>query len=320
LLDAEGEPYVATGQTILVAGWKEFYPYSKLEERVLPLLKVADEIIVLKLDLFSKETQPPGRYSQGSLIKLMEDHNLGTKSTRPEIIQKLYSRKYIEGIKSIEPSKVAFAIIDALDKHSNQVTKPEMTSDLEKEMDEIAAGKKPQQEVVDDSKKDLHEIMEVLFKEKDSVGADLRAALKSDSVLATCSKCGTGSIIMRTGKTGKRFAGCSNYPACVNSFPLPQNGVITPTTEICPECNAPIISVKKGRFSYKMCLTMTCKTKANWGKKKESTEKKEIVVEKKNSDEKIVVAKKENVGKARVESKTTKPKVPSKKSASKLKN
>ena len=106
LLSANEEPYVARGQIVLYAGWKGVYPYSELNENILPKLSVGDEVNVLSLDMLSKETQPPNRYSQGSLIKLMEDNNLGTKSTRPSIIQKLIPRRYISGIRVLTPKKL----------------------------------------------------------------------------------------------------------------------------------------------------------------------------------------------------------------------
>ena len=281
-LDAEGEPYISHGQIILEAGWKAVYPYSKTKEVFLPPLEKGDDVIVEKLELSAKETQPPGRYSQSSLIKLMEENNLGTKSTRPNIIQKLYDRKYISGNKSIEPSAVAFAVIDSFEKHCDKVAKPQMTSELEEEMEEVAAGKKTKENVVSDSGKDLREIMDMLMLEKDSIGSEIRSALKDDSVLGSCGKCGEGQLIMRKGKSGKRFAGCSSYPKCVNSFPLPQKGVIITTTDLCPECSTPIIQVKNGRFTYKMCIEMGCKTKESWRKKSEekkaaiSSEKKDV--------------------------------------------
>jgi len=271
LLDAEGEPYVAHGQIILEPGWKGVYPYSKVSEVFLPVLKVGNVVEITKLELFDKETQPPARYSQGALIKLMEDNNLGTKSTRPAIIQKLYARKYISGNKLVEPSKVAFAVIDSLQKHSEIVTKPEMTAEVEKEMDEIAAGKKEMRAVVETSGKALKGLMDLMFKSKDLIGTDIRQALRSSEVIGKCAKCNTSNLVVRKGKSGKRFVGCAGYPNCVNSFPLPQKGTITPTTEVCPECKAPIIKVKTGNFNYRMCLTMTCVTKKDWGKPKPSS-------------------------------------------------
>ena len=269
LLSISGEPFIAKGQVILHAGWKDVYPYSELNETLLPKLIEGDEVKVRNLDMFEKETQPQGRYSQGSLIKLMEDNGLGTKSTRPNIIQKLYSRKYIFGNKSIEPSKVAFAVIDSLQKHCDIVTKPEMTATLEKDMDEVAAGNKTQSMVVNRSGDDLKKVMDLLFINKNTVGIELRGALRFGETFGKCA-CG-GNLVLRKSKIGKRFVGCASYPSCTVTFPLPQKGIITPTSDYCVECKAPVISVKNGRFSYKMCLNMTCVTKKDWGKKSDSS-------------------------------------------------
>jgi DNA topoisomerase I len=295
LLDAKGEPFISRGQIIIDAGWKSVYPYSKLTEVILPKLAMDDVVEIEKLEMNEKETQPPGRYSQGSLIKLMENNNLGTKSTRPAIIQKLYSRQYISGNKSIEPSKVAFAVIDSLEKNCDVVTKPDMTAHLEVEMDEIAAGKKNLEEVVKDSVVSIHEVIDTLSKNRAEFSLAIKKSISSNNIIAKCSKCENGNLIMRKGHTGKRFVGCSSYPNCNNSFPLPQKGVIIPTSEICPECSAPVIKVKNGRREYKMCLTMACVTKASWGKKTPIVQKNENIskaqVVQKSSDQKVASVK-----------------------------
>ncbi len=271
LLHACEEPFIARGQVILYAGWKAVYPYSELNENILPVLEEGNIVKINSIDINSKETQPPNRFSQGSLIKLMEENNLGTKSTRPSIIQKLYARKYIIGNKSVEPSKVAFAVIDSLEKNCDIVTKPQMTAGIEHEMDEIAAGQKKQIEVVTKSCSDLKQVMELLFKNKDTVGLGLRSALKSSDTIGICPNC-KSNLIQRKGKTGKRFVGCSSYPNCTTTFPLPQHGSITPLNTNCPDCSAPMIFVKSKNFSYKMCLNMTCISKKDWGKKEEKKE------------------------------------------------
>jgi DNA topoisomerase-1 len=266
LMEGKEEEFVARGQVILEAGWKSIYTYSKLKEVFLPKLKKDDKVCVSKINLNEKETQPPGHYSQGSLIKLMEKHNLGTKSTRPNIIQKLYFRKYISGNKSIEASEMAFAVINSLENTCAIVTKPEMTAQVEKEMDEVAAGKKKKKEVVVDSSSKLSDVLKTLQKEKDAIRLEIRKSVHSNNVLAQCKKCGEGDLIIRKGKSGKRFVGCSSYPRCNNSYPLPQKGTLTSTEEECAVCKSPIIKVKT-RSEFKMCLDMNCKTKDAWKSK-----------------------------------------------------
>lgn len=266
ILENKGEEFIARGQLIIDAGWKEVYFYSKLSEVVLPKLSVGDIVIVKKMNLFEKETIPPNRYSQGSLIKLMEKYNLGTKSTRPTIIQKLYSRNYISGNKSIEPSEVALFVINSLQKSCELVTQPKMTSDLEKEMDNIAAGKKEKDEVVLNSSKKLHEIISMLEKDKKDFVLKIKNSTSLKKIIGVCESCGK-DLVIRKGKSGKRFVGCSGYPECNVTFALPQKGIITITKEKCNACSAPVIKVKNKNFNYKMCLNMNCKTKENWGNK-----------------------------------------------------
>jgi DNA topoisomerase-1 len=268
------EPFVATGQTYLEKGWKLFYPYSKATEVVLPALVKHDKVNLEKLDLLEKETQPPARYSQGALIKAMSDLNLGTKSTRAETIQKLYRRNYIEGQKALVPTKMAFAVINSLEKHDSVVVKPEMTANLEKEMDLVANGKKEKDKVVGESRAFLGNALKLLLEHKNEIGSALRNAARADSIAGPCSRQGCeGQLLVRKGRTGKRFLGCSSYPNCTTTFPLPQNGRITFLPDICPDCNNIMIYVLGKRYRYKMCIDPKCKSKEAWAKKKEEKEK-----------------------------------------------
>ncbi len=272
-IDVSGESFVARGQTILEPGWKDFYPYSIISEIFLPKLAENDVVDLKKLDLQAKETQPPSRYSQSTLIKLMEDLGIGTKSTRHTIIQKLYGRKYISGVKSIEPSKIAFAVVDALQKYDVDAVKAEMTARIEKQMDEIAAGKKTKTEVVDESRKFLHEILERMLVHKDNIGSHLRGAIKEDSVIGPCSVCGIGHLRMLMSRNRKRFLGCTSYPKCTNTYPLPQKGKILPTEKMCGHCGTPVIRLIGARYRFEMCINPDCVTKDEWKAKQAAQEK-----------------------------------------------
>ncbi len=272
-IDLNGEPYIATGQLILKKGWKEFYPYSVLKEVILPKLEKGDLVNLIKLDLSEKETQPPARYSQSALIKFMEENGLGTKSTRHNILQKLLARRYITGLKAIEPNQIAFAVIDSLEKHAIDVTKPKMTAELEKEMDAIAVGKKTKKEVVDESRLFLEKILDELLENKNKIGSDLREALRADSIVGKCDKC-NGDLRILFGRSGKRFLACNNYPKCTNTYPLPQKGRVVATDKLCEFCGKPMIKVFGRRYRYSMCVDHNCKSKEEWKKKAESKKEK----------------------------------------------
>src|SRR3989344_1729764 len=101
-IDCNGEIFIAKGTRTIEKGWHSFYaPYVQLEETELPNVKEGDKIKVDKIELFSKETQPPKRYTPASIIKDLEKRNLGTKATRSEIVDTLFQRGYVQG-KAIE--------------------------------------------------------------------------------------------------------------------------------------------------------------------------------------------------------------------------
>ncbi len=267
-LEIKTEPFAATGQTILFAGWKAVYPFSELKETILPALKEGEFVHVNAIEMPRKETQPPARYSQSALLKLMEENNLGTKATRADIIQKLYSRQYISGIKSIEPNQIAFAVIDSLEKHCKIVTEPKMTSELEIEMDDIAAGKTKMVRVVDNSRLLLGKVLEQLLVNKLAISADLKKALFSQDSMGKCPNCENGNLVMRkAAATQKRFLGCDQFPNCRTTFPLPQKGSLFPTNKICPACNkAPLIKLSGKKFKMEICVNYDCPSKDAWKK------------------------------------------------------
>ncbi|MEM4662687.1 MAG: DNA topoisomerase I [Candidatus Diapherotrites archaeon] len=262
------EPFLASGKRYLKLGWKNVYPYSSTEEIILPGLKEGDSVKLIDMKLLEKETKPKPRYSQGSLIKLMEDLGLGTKSTRHEIIRKLYARGYIKGNKAIIPNEIAFATVDALEKQESAFLKPDMTAQIEKEMDEIAVGRKNKETVVDDSRKLLQSVLEELLSKKQEIGKALRDALKIDKKQFPCTRPGCdGILIVRNSRTGKRFLGCTRYPECDVTYPLPQQGKIEPIDKKCPVCQKPMIKVTLKNSRFEMCIDPTCPSKNSWKEK-----------------------------------------------------
>ncbi len=121
-VDIGKEPFKANGARMLKPGWRAYYPYSKAEENILPNLREGEHLKVLEHEVLAKETQPPARYGQGKLIKLMDELGLGTKSTRHDIISKLYARAYVQG-NPMKPTNTAYAVVDTLEKHAPTITK-----------------------------------------------------------------------------------------------------------------------------------------------------------------------------------------------------
>ncbi len=260
--DINSEPFVSRGLRIAEQGWRKYYYYGYIKEIELPKLHDGDRAKVVAVDILSKMTQPPKRYSQGGLIQEMERLGLGTKSTRHEIIQKLYARNYVQGLPP-QPTKPGIAVTQALEEHAEKITKPEMTAALERDMDSIAEGAKTLGETIDESKGMLTQIVEVMEANRAAIGKHIKDALKSQNLLGKCPECKEGNLGILRSHRGKRFVGCSNYPKCRQSYPLPQVGKILYQGESCPDCGAPKIKViTKGKKPWAICLNMTCPSKA----------------------------------------------------------
>lgn len=281
-LDVNGNKFIIVGKRTIEAGWTKFYePYLAFEEQILPELKIGQIIKVLKLEQLAKETQPPGRYSQGSILKELEKRNLGTKATRAEILQTLYDRRYILG-KSIQVTKLGEAVTKALKEFSPRILSEDLTRHFEKDMDEVFNGKKKREEVVKEAKETLVDILKEFKENEKKIGKKLleglQEARKEERHIGTCPKCKTGELrIIYSRKTGKRFIGCSNYPKCRNGYPIPLFGQITALGKNCEVCGLPMIQVwRKGSRPFRMCINHKCKTKEDWGKKKTVKKSEEV--------------------------------------------
>lgn len=258
-VDIAGEPFVSEGYNIVFPGWRKYYPYYRIREITLPTLSQNDLAEVLRIHSTEKKTTPPDRYSQGSLIRKMEELGLGTKSTRHEAIQKLFDRKFVKGIKTIEPTESGTAVVSALEEHAREITNAKMTSHLESDMDLIAQGELQQTEVVEESQAMLEDIMDVLERHRKEIADEIKKALREQHALGPCPKCGTGQLMQIRSRSGGSFAGCTNYPDCRNTYPLPHGMLILPTEEKCETCGSPRIrTVAKGQAPMVVCIDPSC--------------------------------------------------------------
>ncbi|RLG27610.1 DNA topoisomerase I [Methanosarcinales archaeon] len=234
-IEIDREKFKARGARLVEPGWRWHYPYKQPEDRILPKLEVGEEVHVSKIEVLSKETQPPSRYGQGRRIKIMEELGLGTKSTRHETISKLYSRGYVHG-NPIQPTKTAVSLIKSLQNYAQTITEPEMTKKLEEDMDLIAEGEISEKSVVEESRTMLESVFKDLTENKEKITETLREGLREDKILGTCPEC-KSDLIIRRSKRGGRFVGCTGYPDCTFSLPLPKTGQIIITDKKCEKHN-----------------------------------------------------------------------------------
>ncbi len=272
--DSGGEPLVTGGTVITEEGWLGIYPYSRRADEEIPNLSEGQEVKVLGAEILAKETQPPGRYGQGRLINIMEDLGLGTKATRPNIIQNLYDRGYVHADPLI-PTETGMAVAQALKDFASEIASHEMTSKLEKSMDDISEGKVSKENVVDESRDVLRRVYEHLTESEEKFADIVWSGIREDETLGPCPNCGKNLIIRRNRKSRKRFAGCSGYPDCKTTYPLPQRGDIIPLGTQCDACGSPEIKVLGKRRPWITCIDMDCPKKQEQREEKARKEKEE---------------------------------------------
>ena len=276
-VDCGGEMYAASGSRLIEKGWTEFYgKYYTSEDTELPAFKLNEEVDVKGKKKTKKETKPPKRYTQASIISELEKRHLGTKATRSVIVDTLLKRGYASGAKSIEVSDFGLKVSDVLKKYAPEIMDENLTRKMEEEMEGIQEGKVDKDAVIKESKEILIQILDKWKPNEEKIGKELADALKltqaQESLLGPCEKCGTGQLRIIRMRDKRQFIGCTSYPNCRNSYPLPPMSYVLPAGKPCPACGKPVINVKKAKTRYSMCIDPACPSKKDWGKKKEKTE------------------------------------------------
>lgn len=249
-IDINQEKFIANGSKIVEQGWRWFYPYYTPQEKTIPALNTGDRVSVEKVEVLEKQTEAPPRYAQGKLIRLMEELGLGTKSTRHEIIAKLYARGYVHG-NPVKPSKTAFAVASVLENYAKLIAKPEMTSKLEKDMDKIAEGTIEEDAVINESRSILRNVFKDLGEKKIEITNSLKQGMREDKIAGKCPRCGK-ELLVRKSKKGQ-FIGCQGYPSCEFTLPLPKFGRVVFEDEKCTTHGINKVRiVMKGKKAWKL--------------------------------------------------------------------
>ena len=253
LFDASGEEYTTTGSRLAISGWRTVYPYSDAKDTVLPVVSVGDKLPIDQIHIEEKATQPPPRYSQSKLIQEMEKLGLGTKSTRHDIIQRLLSRKYIEGA-PLRPTLVGRAVTDSLEAHAPVITQAEMTRTLESEMEQISHGKEARDNVITNSRKMLHQAFDQLEANVEQIGREIMEQTDEERIVGPCPVCGQ-DLRIRHLRGASQFIGCTGFPDCTFNISLPPStwGLAVRAKEICEEHKLHhIVLISKGSRPWEM--------------------------------------------------------------------
>lgn len=269
-VNSNGEIYSVNGSVTLEKGWIEIYgKYYKTEDKELPQFFENEPVTIDNKKKTKKETKPPNRYSEASIVSELESRGLGTKATRSAIVDTLFKRGYVFG-RMINVSDFGLRVCDVLRKYAAEILDENLTRKIEEDMEKIQEGKLEKEFVIAEGKEILVQLLDKWKKNEEKIGKDLFDALKAtedkESILGTCNKC-SGKLRIIKMKQGKQFVGCSSYPNCNNAYPLPGSAYIVPTDKVCDNCGTPIINVRRFKSRFSMCLDTKCPTKADWGKK-----------------------------------------------------
>lgn len=269
--NVKGQLFIAEGRKLIQEGWIKFYkPYFHVSESFLPQVSKGDAVKVQKIWTVKKITQAPPRYNQATLLEAMERNELGTKSTRAEIISTLVERNYIsQGKTGFEATELGLAINKVMEKFIPSATSTELTKMFEQELDKIENGNITDSEVVGKAIDTLNLVTEEIRANASVIGAALTQAVEKTNrenlALGKCPICHEGSLlIIRSSKTRKRFVVCSQYKTngCKASAPLPQIGKLLVGKNTCPECAWPtMVCILERRKTWNFCLNSKCESK-----------------------------------------------------------
>ena len=253
--------FLLRGSKLIEEGWTALYkPYARFEDIALPLLKVGQYLLVHEIKSELKFTQPPPRYNPSSLLRKMEESEIGTKATRADIIETLYRRGYVTG-QRMSATPLASRIIEILTRYCPKVVDVTFTRELEAKMEQIELESETREHVVLETIDYLKPIIANLKRREKEIGEELATLLsdmreESTTLLIPCPQCGSKLKIVKNPRTRKRFIGCSGKwkRDCKFSLPLPQVGTITLLKKLCPNCGFQLIQVtSRGRRPLVSC-------------------------------------------------------------------
>ncbi len=220
---------------------------------LLPLLEKGDELKLLGLFPEQRFTQPPPRFTEATLVKMLEQWGIGRPSTYAPILSTIEERSYVTKNKGIfQPTELGFVVNDSVSQYFPDIVDIKFTARMEDELDEIANENRDWVNVVRDFytpfDKSLQNASQLMTKVK----------LADEVTEEVCPDCGKPMVI-KTGRFGK-FLACSGYPECkhTSSFQV-KTGVK------CPECGKELVEkVSRKRRTFYGCSNYpNCKFATN---------------------------------------------------------
>ena len=254
-----------TGSSIVFDGYLKVYEEGKDEDAsddangtsVIPQgIKEGDKFLLDNSNNKQAFTKPPSRFNQSSLIKELDNQGIGRPSTYASIVSTIVDREYVSlENKAFRPTELGFDVNEVLIRHFDKIFNVSFTARMEEELDIIAAGSKQYLEVMNDFYIPFANTLQTAEK------------VHNENSEMKCPECGS-PLVIRVSRRG-RFLGCSNYPTCTHTQPLPkiQKAVVEDKKQPeiypgqkCPECSKDMY-IREGRYGrFLGCVDYpTCK-------------------------------------------------------------
>ncbi|MCG8482573.1 MAG: type I DNA topoisomerase [Clostridia bacterium] len=241
-IEIENKEYMfkATGSQLKFDGFLKVYSFSETSETMLPDIKEEQELYFMGIEPEQHFTQPPARFTEASLVKELEEKNIGRPSTYVPIINTLLVRRYIQREKkSLLATELGFVVTDLMENYFNNIVDINFTAALEEKLDDIEENSMQWKNVVND--------FYITFKEELNSADEEISKIEFEDELTDeeCEQCGK-PLAIKHGRFGD-FLACSGYPDCKNTKPI-----VNKTGVNCPECGKEIVErrSKKGKLFY----------------------------------------------------------------------
>ena len=277
----------ASGSRVIFDGYQRVYS-SNIEadkDKILPELTEGEVLTAKELTGEQKFTEPPARFTEASLVKYLEEKNIGRPSTYAPIIGTILERRYVtRQKKTLAPTELGFVVTELMEEYFKEIADTGFTASMEDKLDDVEVKSLDWKEIVREFYATLKVELEVADKAIEKVEVEDQLtdelceicgkpmAIKSSrfgEFLAcsgypeckntkpivkktgiSCPDCG-GDIVAKRGRSGKTFYGCSNYPTCNKAF------WYKPTDKKCPECGE-ILLERNLRNAKLVCSNEKC--------------------------------------------------------------
>lgn len=320
-----------TGSKKVFDGYTRVYNFANSEDKLLPEINIDDKLDTKEILPSQHFTQPPARYTEASLVKVLEELGIGRPSTYAPTIGTILTRGYVEKEgSSIKPTELGQIVTSMLEENFEMLTDVDFTAKLENWLDSIEEGDLEWKNVVSDAYKPLESSIKEAIENLEKINMDIETDEKCElcesnmvikhgrfgkfmacknypeckftkpileKIGVKCPKCHEGEIIQRKSKNGRAFFGCSNYPEC--DF-VEWN---KPTGETCETCGSYVVEKVTRKEVSSMCSNTECPTNVKKTSTKKTVDKKGI--NENNPTDKTII-KKATTKKATTKKATTK--------------